>query len=77
MDEFLKLGIGFFVILIGIPIGKFLAKFTKEELKDGKKWFKRIIFVCLILIINGLIFKNDVLLFSSAFIAMVTLQSIK
>ncbi len=28
-----------FIALMGIPAGLFIAKMTKEELKDGRKWF--------------------------------------
>ena len=72
-----ELLIGILVLLLGIPIGKFLAKYTKEELKDGQKWFKILIFLSLIGGFIGLIIQNDVLMFSLFFIAIVTLQSIK
>ena len=77
MQDFYKLIIGILVLVLGFPIGNFLAKKTKEELKKGQKWFKLIIIVSLISGIIGLIFGNDVVLFISFFIAIVTSRSLK
>jgi uncharacterized membrane protein YfcA len=77
MQEIFKILIGAGVLVLGIPIGVILAKFTKEELKEGKFWFKLIIISSLIGAILGLIFRNDVLLFSLLFIAVVTSMSLK
>ena len=74
--EMMNLIFGVIFLLIGIPIGNFLAKITKEELKSGKKWFKWIVSVSLIGGFIGLIIKNDVLLFSFFFIAIVTSRSL-
>ena len=63
--------------ILGIPIGNFLAKITKEELKEGRKWFKLIVFISLIGGFVGLIIGNDILLFSFFFIAIVTSRSLK
>ena len=72
MSELLKLLIGISVLLLGIPIGTFLARLTKEELKDGQKWFKLIIIISLIGAIISLILRIDFLLFTFLFIAIVT-----
>lgn len=77
MQELIKLVIGIVILALGIPIGNFLAKITKEELKSGRKWFRIIILVGLIGGFIGLIIKNDVLLFSSFFIAIVTSRSLR
>ena len=77
MQEILKLVIGIAFLFLGIPIGNFLARVTKEELKDGKKWFNRIILICLIGCLIGLILRDDVLIFSLSFIAIVSSRSIK
>jgi uncharacterized membrane-anchored protein YhcB (DUF1043 family) len=77
MSQMLDLIIGLVVLILGIPIGMLIAKFTKEELKSGQKWFKRIIVLSIIGAIIGLIIGNDVLLFSFLFIAIVTSQSLK
>ena len=77
MQETLKLLIGILVLFLGFPIGKYLAKLTKEELKSGQKWFKLIIILSLIGGVIGLIISNDVLMFSLFFIAVVTSRSLK
>jgi len=65
------------VLILGIPIGDFLAKITKEELKSGKKWFKLLIFVSLISSIISFFIGNDPLFFSFLFIAVVTSRSLR
>ena len=77
MQEVYKLLVGIVILLIGIPIGNILAKNTREELKDGKKWFYLIILISIIGGIINLIFLNDVLLFTFLFIAIVTSRSLK
>ncbi len=66
-----------FILILGIPIGMLLAKFTKEELKSGKPYFKIIVYLSLIAGFTGLIIHNDILLFTSFFVAIVTSQSLK
>ena len=75
--EIVNLGIGILILLFGFPVGNYLAKKTKEELKSGQKWFKLIILASLIGGLIGLIFRNDVLMFSLFFIAIVTSRSLK
>jgi len=77
MEEVLKLSIGILILLCGIPIGMFLAKMTKEELKQGQKYFRLIILLSLIGGFIGLIMLNDFLMFSMFFITIVTSQSLK
>jgi len=77
MPETLKLLIGVAVLILGIPIGNILAKYTQEELKDGQKYFKIIIILGLIGGVIGLIIKNDALMFILFFIAVVTSRSLK
>lgn len=76
MEELLRLIIGVLILTLGIPIGNLLAKVTKEELKQGQIWFKLIIIIVLAGAIFALIFKEDVLLFSLLFIAIVTSRSL-
>ena len=76
MQEVFKILIGVAVLLLGIPIGDLLAKNTKDELKEGKKWFIIIIFLSMIGAVLNLIFSNDALLFTFLFIAIVTSRSI-
>ena len=69
--------VGILVLIMGIFIGDFLAKLTKEELKEGQAWFKLIIVKSFFGVILSLILKNDVLFFSFLFIVMVTSRSLK
>ena len=73
----IELLMGIIVLLFGFPIGNYLAKVTKEELKSGQKWFKLIIIISLLGGFIGLIFGNDIVLFSFFFIAIVTSRSLK
>ncbi len=77
MEEFIKLFIGIFVLVLGIPIGNFLAKLTKEELRKWQSYYKIIIYICAIGAIISLIFWKDYLLFTFLFIAIVTSRSLK
>ena len=77
MEELIKVLIGIVVLLLGIPIGHYLARFTKAELKSGQRWFRLIVLVSLILGFIGLIIGDDVLLFSMFFIAVVVGGSLR
>ena len=77
MSELLKLLIGISVLLLGIPMGSFLARLTKEELREGQKWFKLLIIISFFGAIISLIFKNDYLFFTFLFIGVVTSRSLK
>lgn len=77
MPEILNLLIGVIVLILGIPIGNFLAKYTKEELKDGKLWFNLIILMGLIGGVVALIIGNDAIMFSFLFITIVTGRSLR
>ena len=77
MQEIIKLLIGIVILILGIPIGSYLARITKEELKSGKKWFILIIWIGLIGGFIGLIIGNDVALFTGFFIAIVSSRSLR
>ncbi len=77
MQEIYRFIVGIALLALGIPIGNLLAKITKEELKPGKKWFKLIILLSLIGAVISLIFRDDALLFTFSFIAIVTSRSLK
>ena len=74
---YLEFLLGTVLLLFGIPIGNVLAKLTKEELKEGKNYFRLIIILSFIGTVFSLIFQNDPFLFSFAFIAIVTSRSLK
>jgi len=77
MQEVYKFSIGIILLVLGIPIGNMLAHMTKEELKQGKKWFKLLIILSLIGGIIGAVIKNDAVMFSFFFISIVTSRSLK
>ncbi|MDO8467340.1 MAG: hypothetical protein Q7S56_00105 [Nanoarchaeota archaeon] len=77
MQEIVKILIGLVILGLGIPIGDFLRKQTKEELNAGRKWFGIIILICLVGAVITLIWKDDALLFGLLFIAIVTSRSLK
>jgi hypothetical protein len=76
MQEVLKILLGIAVLALGIPIGEILARNTQEELKDGRKWFILLILICLVGAVISLVFREDALLFSFLFIAIVTSRSL-
>ena len=77
MTGILNILIGAFVLILGIPIGNFLAKYTKDESKEGQKWFKIIVFVGIIGGFIGLIIGNDAIMFSLFFISIVSSKSLR
>lgn len=77
MTEITNLLIGMVVLVLGFFLGIYLSRVTSDESKSGQGWFKLIIIVGLIGVIIGLILGNDILLFSFAFIAIVTSRSLK
>ena len=76
MQEMIKFILGIIVLALGFPIGNYLAKNTKEELKSGQIWFKLIMLVGFAGAIIGLIIRNDVLMFTFLFIIVVTSRSL-
>lgn len=76
MLEIYKLIAGVLFLVLGFPVGSYLAKKTKDEQKAGQKWFKLIIIISLICGAISLVLQNDVLLFSFFFIAFVTSRSL-
>ena len=69
--------VGIVMLVLGVPLGNLLARITKDELKQGKKWFKLLILISLISAIASLFFKKDILFFSFLFIAVVTSRSLR
>jgi len=77
MQEIFKLLIGVAVLILAFPIGDILAKKTKEELKQGRIWFKIIVYVGLVGGVVGMFIGNDVLMFSFFFMALITSRSLR
>lgn len=76
MEEVFKLLIGIGVLILGFPIGIFLARITKDELPSGQIYFKILVYIGLIGGVIGLAIKNDVILFTMFFIAIVSSKSL-
>jgi hypothetical protein len=76
MEEIFKLIIGIFILILGVPIGNLLREKTKDEQKQGRKYFKIIVYSSLVLGFVGLLIGNDWIMFSFFFIAIVTSRSL-
>lgn len=76
MKEVYKYFLAIIMLISAIPIGNFLSKITKEELKSGNKWFKILIISALILSVLFLFKREDDLFFCMLFIAIVTSRSL-
>ena len=77
MDNFLRLTMALIFLVLGFPIGFYLRKITKDEIKDGQKWFKLIILAGFIGSLTSLFFRNDIFLFTFLFIVIVTSMSLR
>ena len=55
MEEVFRLLISVAVLFLGIPIGNVLRDKTKDEMKQGAKWFRIIVFLSLIIGLVGLV----------------------
>lgn len=77
MEEVFRILIAVGILLLGIPVGNFLSKITKEELKKNQTIFKIIVGVFLLLGIVGLFIGSDILMFGCFFIAIVTSRSLR
>ena len=59
------------ILILGVPIGYLLAYLCRDELKEGKKYFKLIVLISSVLAVVFLFF-NLVTAISLVFIAIVT-----
>jgi len=69
------------ISLSGIPVGLLISKYTKEELKEGRKWFKLIMALCAVifafsLIIDEINLKSSIMAVSG-FVFLLSLTSLK
>ena len=76
MQELTKLLISILILFLGVPIGNILRKYTKEEMNQGKKWFRYLVMCSLFGGFIGLVIGKDWIMFSSFFIAIVTSRSL-
>ncbi|VVB83908.1 Uncharacterised protein [uncultured archaeon] len=77
MQEVYQIITGIILLILGFPIGNLLARATKEELKNGQKYFRILIILSLIGAAAFLIFSNDALMFAFLFIAIVASRSLR
>jgi len=77
MQEIYKILIGIGVLILGFPLGNFLARITRDETKKWQIGFKSIILACLIGAVITLIIGNDAFFFSFLFFAIVLSRSLK
>jgi len=77
MIQSLNFLIGIVILILGFPLGNYLAKVTKEELRSGQRWFKIIIFLSFIGAAASIFLKNDTILFTFLFIIIVTSRSLR
>lgn len=64
------------VLALAIPAGLLIARFTKEELKPGKKYFKPLIILAVLATIWFYLTKLPAEALTSAFIAITTFISL-
>jgi len=74
------------IAFLGIPVGKLIAKNTKSELKDGRKYFIWISGLCLLILVIDLFlmafktisFDETIMVFAIfTFFFLLTMQSLK
>ena len=64
------------VILLGIPTGYLVAWLCRDELVEGRNWFKAIIFVAILIGIVMAIIGEYIILWTMLFIIIVTFVSL-
>ena len=77
MLEIFAILIGIGAVVLGFPIGNFLAWISKDEIKTKQNWFKTAIILFFIGAIIFLALRNDAFFFSFLFFAAVTSRSLK
>lgn len=77
MEEIVKFLIGILVLALGFVLGDIMRRQTMDEQKIGKKWFLLIVGISIIASFVGLFLGYDWMIFSFAFIAIVTSRSLK
>lgn len=64
-------------LFLAFPVGNYLARKTKEELKSGKKYIALVFYLSILLSIISLFFRKDYLTFSFLFILIISYQSLR
>jgi len=77
MEEVTKYILAILVLIVGYFLGIYLKKLTADEQVIGRKYFRIIAIVSATLSLSGLMAGKDWMLFTFAFIAIVTSRSLK
>lgn len=63
------------ILILAIPTGYLIAWMARDELVDGRKYFRWIILVSMLLAIGSLFRENYLMVYSFLFVAIVTFVS--
>lgn len=63
------------LLIAAVPIGLFIARLAKDELKDGSRWFRLLVSISLSLSILSLLFGKPYQTLTLIFIAIVSFLS--
>ena len=77
MEEVIKYILAISVLILGYFLGIYLKKLTADEQVIGRKYFRVITIISATLLLLGLIIGKDWMLFTFAFITIVTSRSLK
>ena len=77
MELIIRYLLGVVILIIAFPLGNYLAKITKEELKEGRKWFRLIIILNTVGIVIGIAMIKIELIFWFGFVMIITWRSMK
>jgi hypothetical protein len=81
MNNLLQIALTIIILFTAFPVGYLLAYLTKEELKAGRKWFKIIswisIILCFVFLLLIDIEQKFTIVFSLVYIATISLTSLR
>jgi len=77
MEEIIKYLIGLLILVAGYFLGIGLRNITLDEQKQGRIYFEILTIISVLLSFVGLILRKDWMLFTFAFIAVLTAPSLK
>lgn len=66
----------FLFVLLAVPVGYLIAYLARDELVEGRKWFKGLIVLFLIVILFSLMFGDYLIVLTSLFVIIVSWISI-
>ena len=72
MNKVIEYTISILILALAYPLGTIIRNSTKDELKQGKPYFKALIYLSLLIGFTAAILKIDWLMFSAFFISIFT-----